>query len=402
MSNTLKYYNIKVKNVIIIAMQAKIDQLVPGGQALATLEDGKKAFIWNALPGEVVDFDVTKNKSSYCEGIATKILSPAAERIEPRDDCFLATSPWQILDYQEELRQKSIITKECFAQQKIKLDIPLAITDGKDFEYRNKMEYSLYWDNNEAKIFPAFHIRGTHQKIPIHHSSIERPEIFAEAQHIIAELNAQHAEACAYQSLLIRCDQQGNTSAALFENNKSHPIMKNLQDTLLSKNYSYSPNGFFQINLPVYELVLAEIKKHISTRKVLDLYAGVGSIGLTVAADRDLTLVEINGAAYAEMQKNASHTNAKCVLAKSEEVTDYITPDCTVILDPPRAGCDQKLIDALNETKPEKIIYLSCNPITQARDIAKLTANYAVDNIQPYNFFPRTPHIENLAILNKL
>ena len=101
------------------------------------------------------------------------------------------------------------------------------------------------------------------------------------------------------------------------------------------------------------------------------------------------------------MQNNAKGTNAKCVLAKSEDVTDYLTPDCTVILDPPRAGCDTKLIEKLNEIQPSQIIYLSCNPITQARDVAMLQNNYDISPLQPYNFFPRTPHIENLVILTK-
>lgn len=149
-------------------------------------------------------------------------------------------------------------------------------------------------------------------------------------------------------------------------------------------------------------MVLKEIEKHITTDKVLDLYSGVGSIGLSVARNKQLTLVEVNGAAYEEMQKNAKGTNAKCILAKSEDVTDYIEPDCTVILDPPRAGCDQKLIAKLNETKPESIIYLSCNPVTQARDIALLNDNYTIEEVTPYNFFPRTPHIESLVILKRL
>lgn len=383
-------------------MQARIEKFVPGGQAIATLEDGKKAFIWGALPGELVEFEITKNKRSYCEGIATKIIEAAPERIAPRDDCYLATSPWQILNYAEELKQKSIITKECFAQQRLNLDVLPTITDGQDYHYRNKMEYSLYWSHEDERIYLAFHTRGTHRKTPITASSIERAEIFAKASEIVDQLNAQHAEARTYQSLLVRCDQQGNTSAALFENGKSHPQMDPLSDQLLGQTYSYSPNGFFQINLPVYELVLKEIAANISTAKVLDLYAGVGSIGLSVARDKDLTLVEVNGAAYGEMQNNAAGTTAKCILAKSEDVTEYITPDCTVILDPPRAGCDQKLIDKLVEVQPAKIIYLSCNPVTQARDIALLTGQYKIEKLQPYNFFPRTPHIENLAILSKV
>lgn len=381
-------------------MNAKIDQLVPGGQGIATLDDGKKAFLWNALPSEVVDFEITKNKRTYCEGVATKIVKASPHRVEPKDACYLATSPWQILDYSEELKQKQLLVEECFHQQHIHTAVLPTATDGKDFFYRNKMEYSLYWSNEDNLIHLAFHTRGTHRKAPISQSSIERPEIFAEAQKIIAKLNSEHAEARTYQSLLIRCDQHGKVSSALFENGKAHPVMQSLSDTLNGYKYSYSPNGFFQINLPVYELVLEEISQHIHTDKVLDLYAGVGSIGLSVARDRTLTLVEVNGAAFAEMQNNAANTNAQCILAKSEDVTEYITPDCTVILDPPRAGCDPKLIAKINTVRPESIVYLSCNPITQARDIAQLS-NYQIKKLQPYNFFPRTPHIEALAILSK-
>lgn len=380
-------------------MFAHIMKLVPGGQGLGVLEDGKKAFVWNALPGEKVEFNVTKDKRSYCEGIAYHVFNCSEHRIVPKDKCFLATSPWQIMDYAYELEQKRELVRECFLQNHILIEPEPTKTDNKDFYYRNKMEYSLYWNNDDGKIYPAFHERGTHRKVPIEQSSIERPEIWAKASEIIAKLNAEHAEARKYQSLLIRCDQQGNTSGDLFVNGQPHPIMANLTDKLCGQEYSYSPNGFFQINLPVYEMVLNHIKQHISTNKVLDLYSGVGSIGLTVARDKELTLVEVNGAAYEEMQKNAEDTNAKCILAKSEDVTEYIAPDQTVILDPPRAGCDAKLIEKLNEIKPKSIIYLSCNPITQARDIAMLKDNYEIKNVTPYNFFPRTPHIESLAIL---
>ena len=380
-------------------MQAKIESLVPGGQGITTLEDGKKAFLWNALPGETVEFEITKSKRSYCEGIATKILTASKERIKAKDACFLSTSPWQIMNYDFELTQKRQLVTECFKQNHIDISPEATVTDGKDFYYRNKMEYALYWSHEDEKIHLAFHGRGSHRKIPIENSSIERPEIWAKANDFLDKLNAEHAEARRFQSLLIRCDQQGKTSGDLFVNGQPHPTMQQLSDTLLGRKYSYSPNGFFQINLPVYEMVLAEIKNHIKTEKVLDLYSGVGSIGLSVASDKDLTLVEVNGAAFSEMQKNAAGTNAKCILAKSEDVTEYITPDCTVILDPPRAGCDEKLIAKLNEVKPKQVIYLSCNPITQARDIALLKDSYDIAKLTPYNFFPRTPHIESLALL---
>lgn len=382
---------------------AIIEKLVPGGQALATLADGKKAFIWGAMPGETVEFELTKNKKTYCEGVAIRIIAdPSEHRVTPKDDCYLSTSPWQIMDFSYELQQKSELTRECFRQNHLNLDVLPTITDGKDYFYRNKMEYSLYWDHDTAKIHLAFHKRGSHGKQPIAQSSIERPEIFARASQIVDQLNARHAEARTYQSLLLRCNQQGKVSGDLFVNGQPHPIMANLSDELLGQNYTYSPNGFFQINLPVYELALQAIAKEIHTEKVLDLYAGVGSIGLSVARDKDLTLVEVNGAAYQEMQNNAQNLpNTTCILDKSENVASYITPGCTVILDPPRAGCEASLIHAINEVQPEKLIYLSCNPVTQARDLAMLADTYQIAPLQPFNFFPHTPHIENLAILTR-
>jgi 23S rRNA (uracil1939-C5)-methyltransferase len=382
---------------------AIIEKLVPGGQALATLADGKKAFIWGTMPGETVEFELTKNKKTYCEGVAIRIIAnPSEHRVAPKDDCYLSTSPWQIMDFSYELQQKSELTRECFRQNHLNLVVLPTITDGKDYFYRNKMEYSLYWDHDTAKIHLAFHKRGSHGKQPITQSSIERPEIFARASQIVDQLNAKHAEARTYQSLLLRCNQQGKVSGDLFVNGQPHPIMANLSDELLGQNYTYSPNGFFQINLPVYELALQAIAKEIHTEKVLDLYAGVGSIGLSVARDKDLTLVEVNSAAYQEMQNNAQNLpNATCILDKSENVASYITPDCTVILDPPRAGCEASLIHAINEVQPEKLIYLSCNPVTQARDLAMLANTYQIAPLQPFNFFPHTPHIENLAILTR-
>ncbi len=405
-----------------------VEKIIPGGQALATLPDGKKVFLWNALPGESVSsFKVTKTKSHYIEAVATTIGYSSKNRVEPKDQCYLSTSPWQIINYDHELKLKQELVVELFREHGITINTPTIFTNHCDYYYRNKMEYSLYWDNEVNRISLAFHTRGSHRKTPITSSSIERPEIFKKAQEIIDELNSRHEEARKYQSLLLRCNQDGIVSGGLYENNKPHPVFSNLSDMILGHEYSYSPNGFFQINLPVYEMALKEIKNHITTDDVLDLYSGVGTIGLSVAGDHHLTLVECDKYAFAEMVKNISiedisepgkvknginqpwrqanqthvrNGNVLAILSKSEEVTDYISHTQTVILDPPRAGCDKKLIDRLLDVKPAKIIYLSCNPATQARDIKTLLSNYRIDSVKTFNFFPHTPHIENLAILS--
>ncbi|MBR6965218.1 class I SAM-dependent RNA methyltransferase [Candidatus Saccharibacteria bacterium] len=377
-----------------------VDKIIPGGQALGTMRDGCKIFFWNALPGETVtQYEITKKKSHYVEAVAIKIKNDSLHRVEPSDTCFLATSPWQMVDFKYEQQLKGELVQEVFRQNQIEIEAPEVVTDGKEYGYRNKMEYSLFYDFGDEKIHLAFHQRGSHRKMPIKKSSIERPEIFAYAQGVVDDLNARGEEARKYQSLLLRCNQAGEVSGGLFENHQPHPVFKNLKDTILGHEYSYSPNGFFQINLPVYEMALTEIKKHVEPGRVLDLYSGVGTIGLSVA--EDAILVESNKAAYMEAIENIKGTGAKAVLAKSEEVLDYIEPDMTVIVDPPRAGCDVKLIEKLLEVKPKKIIYLSCNPATQARDVKMLLDGYKIEAMKTFNFFPRTPHIENLVILSK-
>ncbi len=439
----------------------KVEKFIPGGQALGTVPDGRKIFFWNTLPGEdVVDFKVTKQKSHFLEAIAIKIDNYSPFRVDPKDTCYLSTSPWQILDYDYELKEKQSLVVEIFREHGIDIEIPEIINDSKDYYYRNKMEYALYWNNLTNQIELAFHERGSHRKIPIDKSSIERPEIFARAKEIVEDLNARGEEARKYQSLLLRCNQKGNVSGGLYENHKPHPRFKALTDVIMGREYSYSTNGFFQINLPVYELALQEIKNHITTDEVLDLYAGVGTIGLSVAPTHHLTLVECDKSAFSELRENCKRYNTtifkehirrrgeygatepcddrrrsradrklafcveatpggrqsvdrpegafrekssiipRAIFSKSEEALNFITFNQTVILDPPRAGCDRKLTNKLLEVTPPKIIYLSCNPATQARDIKLLLDKYRIESIKTFNFFPHTPHIENLVVLS--
>ena len=430
-----------MKSYLLNNISIFVEKFVPGGEALGTLsapnspENGKKVFLWNALPGEIItEYNITKQKSRYIEAIATAIDHPSPHRTEPLDDCFLSTSPWQIISYDYELKLKQELVVELFREHHIDIPTPDIVTDGHDYHYRNKMEYALYWDNETGKISLAFHARGSHRKIPITKSSIEHPAIFRAATEIISDLNRRGEPARKYQSLLLRCNQAGEVQGGLYENHQPHPIFPHLTDTILGHTYSYSPNGFFQINLPVYELALKKIKTHITTDEVLDLYAGVGTIGLSVARNKTLTLVECDKYAFGEMTKNIARiarfeavrdngseiaseprdngreqsgsrielsSNIRAIIAKSENITNYINNKQTIILDPPRSGCDKKLIDKLNEIKPTIVIYLSCNPATQARDVKMLLENYQITQVKTFNFFPHTPHIENLVILQK-
>lgn len=391
----------------ILQQDIYIDKLIPGGQGIGTLSEGKKIMLWNVLPGEIVKTtEITKLKSHYCEGIARNFKKISSSRIDPVDECFLATSPFQIMPYPDELKIKADLLRETLRQNNLEAPAAFEVkTDGKDLFYRNKMEYALYFDHADGKIHPAFHLRGSHRKLPVSHSSLEHPAIFQVATEIISQLNTIQADARMYQSLLLRATQSGEVSGGLLVNHQSHPTFRQLSDQILGQSYTYSPNGFFQINLPVYELALEAMRPWIKTAKVLDLYSGVGTIGLSVTKDEALTLVECDKSAYLEMEQNVNRlpterrAKIKTILAKSEDALDYVAPDQTVIVDPPRAGCHADLIQRLLEQKPPVIIYLSCNPATQARDVKMLSPEYRLRLVQPFNFFPRTPHLENLMIL---
>ncbi|MDD3035947.1 MAG: TRAM domain-containing protein [Candidatus Saccharimonadaceae bacterium] len=423
-------------------VNVKLEKIVGGGQAIGTLDDGRKIFVWGGLPNETVKVQVTKKKSKLAEGMVTEVIKPSKERVEPHDlDSYLSTSPWQITRFEIEQKYKAELIKEAFDLHNVELPNPIEVyTDDKQYEYRNKIEFSWYWNKNTDQLDLAFFKRGSHNKIPVNETSLARPEINRAANAIRDLLRRKNIGSYSLKTLLIRCNDIGNISAQIYVKNKNvefsiddfkflniqglELIYSNpqspasiiterlksfgqikLNDMILGVPFSYPPESFFQINIPVYEQALRDIKKYVDTKKpTIDLYSGVGTIGLTIGG-KDTTLVEIDENAYLEMVANIKNLNRKdevrAILSPSEKVLEYIDSESLIIVDPPRAGMHKDLVGRLLETTPERIIYLSCNPVTQARDISLLSEKYKVAFHRGYNFFPRTPHIENLVILDK-
>lgn len=425
---------------------AKFNKITPGGQALGTLENGKKIFAWGVLPNETAKIQITKSKSSFVEGFAVEIFESSPERIEPKDkESFLSTSPWQIFNFDFEQKTKQELIFESFRQEKIELKNQEDFySDGKIFKYRDKVEFSFWWEKseeneNEGKLSLAFFKRGGKGKIPVKGTSLATPEINQAGQKVLAVLRDRKTASRDLKTLLIRTSQKGEISAQLYVKDENFAIFREqelsklnfknfeiifsnpkspasvitkrlqsstgqkLQDSVLGINFNYATESFFQINLPVYEQALRDMNKFIDTSKpTVDLYSGVGSIGLTIGAG-DLTLVEINEPAVEEMRRNITELGrektAKAILSPSEKALDFIKKGANLIVDPPRAGMNREVCEKILEIEPEKVIYLSCNPTTQARDVAILSKKYEIIYARGYNFFPRTPHIENLIIL---
>lgn len=420
----------------------KLEKIVGGGQALGQLSSGKKAFVWGGLPGEVVEIHITKKKSSFVEGVVAKVVEPNPERVAPKDDTsFISTSPWQIMDFKAEQHYKAALIEEAFELHDIVLPNPITVfTDGKQFGYRNKIEFSFWWSNETQQLDLAFFRRGTHGKIPVEGTSLAHPAISKAGLALRNVLRRRNTEAFSLKTTIIRSSASGEVAIQLYVKDMDFPLLSedellalevngfeliysnpkspasvitkrlqqwgeiSLTDTILGISFTYATEGFFQINLPVYEQALRDMQQFVDSKKpVVDLYSGVGSIGLTIGG-KNVTLVEINEHAVKEMQRNIAalgrEEDAKAILAASENALEYISKNATIIVDPPRAGLHEKVIQKLLEVHPARIIYLSCNPVTQARDVALLAEKYGIKHHQGYNFFPHTPHIEHLVILD--
>ena len=504
-----------------------LEKIVGGGQALGTLADGRKCFVWGGLPGETVTVRVTKKKSHLVEAVVEEVISPSPDRIQPRDpDSYLSTSPWQIMPLEIEQAYKRQLINDAFMLHNVALPAAIDVyCDNVAYGYRNKVEFSWYSESvvsravsqkksGLAYVGPglfsddtrgvdthsdrdglsgdtldlAFFRRGSKSKIVVDGTSLVRPEINNLARAIRDLLRHKRVAARQLKTLLVRCDQSGSCVWQLYIKDRLPEIITadeaaklpaqggeviysdprspasriteqlahfgntTLTDTILGVPFCYACEGFFQVNIPVYEQALCDMREWVPYNKArqerqldqlaahgytnsqqraisqkksgqlyvgpglfsddiravklstIDLYAGVGTIGLTIA-DGNVTLVEINEHAVAEMQRNITEldrTDARAVLAPSEQALDYITGKEIVIVDPPRAGLHPDVIATLLQQLPPRILYLSCNPVTQARDVALLQQHYRIAWHRGYNFFPRTPHIEHLVVLDKI
>ena len=456
-----------------------LEKIVGGGQALGTLVDGRKCFVWGGLPSETVTVRVTKKKSHFIEAIVEEVISPSPDRIQPRDpDSYLSTSPWQIMPLEIEQIYKRQLIDDAFTLHNVALPAAIDIyCNNIAYGYRNKVEFSWYSEAGESgdTLDLAFFRRGSKGKIVVNGTSLARPEINNLARAIRDLLRHKRVAARQLKTLLVRCDQSGSCVWQLYIKDRLPEIITadeaaklpaqggeviysdprspasriterlahfgdtNLTDTVLGVPFRYACEGFFQVNIPVYEQALRDMREWVlrdrtgqhsgrqlehhqkiirdprkvaqifsevllaTDQPILDFYAGVGTIGLTIGGG-NVTLVEINTDAVREMQRNITEldrTDARAVLAPSEQALDYITGKEIVIVDPPRAGLHPDVIATLLQKLPPRIIYLSCNPVTQARDVRLLQEKYHIVHHRGYNFFPRTPHIEHLVILDK-
>lgn len=416
-------------------------KIVGEGKALGRHE-GKVVFAYGILPGETARVRVTFEKRNFIEAELLEVLTPSPRRLQPKEDHYLSCSPWQIMDYPFQAETKKGLVEDLLFQttkETIRLD---KFYEAKThYGYRTKIEYSF--TEVEGKLAFAFHKRGNYRDMyPLPAGcALMSPGANAVALEILAGLNAAGLKAADLKTLVLReAKNTGERLAVLFLKTKgltlpefrlpglngfvtaySNPLSPMstadeityawgndfVTERILDTSLSYGFDCFFQNNIELFEEALKEIRgAAFKCGKLIDLYSGVGAIGLTL---RDLAekvyAVECVPSSVKFARLNAERNKASnfeilCSMSEKSGSEPLAGADI-LVLDPPRAGLHQKVVKNIMELLPKKIIYLSCNPITQGRDAAFFLEKYKLVRSAAFDFYPNTPHMETLLVFEK-
>ncbi|OGR68249.1 MAG: 23S rRNA (uracil-5-)-methyltransferase RumA [Elusimicrobia bacterium GWC2_61_19] len=416
-------------------------KIVGEGKALGRSE-GKVVFCYGVLPEETARVRVTFEKKNFAEAELLEIITPSPKRVAPKEDHYLSCSPWQVMDYDFQCETKKGLIEDLLYQttkETIRLD--KFYTAKKTFGYRTKIEYSFTGEPGALSF--AFHKRGNFREkyVLAEGCALISPETNAAALKVLAVINGLKLTTADLKTLIIReAKTPGSRVAALFMKRQdialpemniegldgflavySNPISSVSQvdglinswgndfvtEEILGSKFSYGFDCFFQNNIELFEEALKEIRAAaFKCGKLVDLYSGVGVIGLTLRdlADKVYAVESsANSAKYAALNASANGAkNFEMVCSLSEKTADDLFDGTDIlVLDPPRAGLHTKVIKRIMEILPKKIIYLSCNPITQGRDAAFFMEKYKITRSAGFDFYPNTPHAETLLVFER-
>ncbi len=411
-------------------MQCVITGITHRGEGVTRIE-GKVVFIPFALPGEVVDVEISQEKRKYSRGVIKELLESSVDRVAPRCPDFYACGAcaYQHVDYLRELdlkRQVVISNMKRIGG----LDVPVHPVIGmKDpWHYRNKVTWHIGMASGAQKLM-GYYEAGSKRVSPIKECQLI-PEKIKSISSLLAD-NVSSISGGEGASLVIRQSSYDKKTMVLFlDCQPDKSLVKRLNGMvdslfiyrgsqlkhifgpprLLEKAgdniFKLSPGSFFQVNPYQTEILLSKVKEYLNLQgyeRVLDAYCGAGSIALNIADQAlKVTGIESFPAAVEDARDNAvlnNISNCEFIVGSCENVlrTGKYKYDA-VVVDPPRAGLKTEVIDAIVKTRPQRIVYVSCNPATLARDLKVFTeSKYKVQEVQPLDMFPRTSHVETVV-----
>ncbi|MBR5496320.1 MAG: 23S rRNA (uracil(1939)-C(5))-methyltransferase RlmD [Oscillospiraceae bacterium] len=422
--------------------------------------EGFPVFIPLTVPGDVIDFKVVKVLKNYAFGIIDKIITPSPDRID--DDCAVYKTcggcSFRNMTYERELQVKDNIVKNAFKRLGgIDTEFEEILGSEKTDAYRNKAQYPLATQNGE--IIYGFYAKRSHRVIGCGACNLQ-PPIFSQIADSVVEFLKEHnikvydeqtqkglvrhiylryGEKTGQIMLCLVCTKSTIpfcdefvaqitqkfpqiTSIVINVNSKNTNVIMGekcktiygedvIFDILCKNKIEISPLSFYQVNASQAQRLYWIAREYASLEKdmtILDFYCGAGTIGLSMARDvKSVIGVEIVAPAIENAKKNAKLNlidNAEFICADASVASKQlaekgITPD-VVFVDPPRKGCDEVVIDSIVKMAPNKVVMISCNPATAARDCKLFEEKgYKVVKARAVDMFPRTSHVECCVLL---
>lgn len=394
----------------------EIEKLDHFGRGIARI-DGKPVFIEGVLPFEKASISITKIKKNFMIGEVLEIISKSVDRVKPICPYFGNCGGCDImhLSYPQQLEFKENKVKEIMEKFHINTTVQPIIAS-EDFFYRNKITLQV-----KEKV--GLYKRKSYEIVPIDNCFISREKInelllciqqlyLNNISQIVIRVSSKESMVVIYANKKVCIDLsllEKVTTVILLENKKEH-ILKGkgyIVEELLGLQFVISSTSFFQVNTlgmtKLYNQVLkyAELKGH---EKVLDLYCGTGTIGLYLSKYCGKVLgIELNSQAIQDAIYNKNLNNIENIDFKVGDVGKllqhtHFKPD-VIIVDPPRAGLDTHTIYKIIELKPLKLIYISCDPVTLARDLNILKDTFDIQKVTPVDMFANTYHVECVGLL---
>lgn len=372
------------------------------------------------LPGETVKARIFRNHKNYSEADLIEVLKPSPNRIKPSCPLFglCGGCQYQHLDYKEQLFWKTAQVKEIF-KKIADTDFPVNPTfpSPKPYHYRSKIT-PHYHPYKPGKAFPiGFLQQGQHSHL------VDVPQCPIATEAINETLPTVRNNVL--NTVRFNIQSKKNKGATLLLRHTEEGVVTDpnqiVSETVGNLRFKFKAGDFFQNNpfiLPhLVEHVIAQA--HVSTSYLIDAYCGVGVFALSGSPYFERCIgVEVNPEAIAWAKVNAAInqiTNVNFNKGSAESIfqtIDFPADETAVVLDPPRAGCDESFITQLLKFNPRRIVYIACDPATQARDVGRILNSkvnpkseynngYTLKSIQPFDLFPQTRHIENVVCLER-
>ncbi|MBI5880309.1 MAG: class I SAM-dependent RNA methyltransferase [Chloroflexi bacterium] len=407
-------------------MRVQFSAMAFGGEAIARHE-GRAIFVPFAVPGDDAEIEIVEDRGRFARGRLVNLITPAPERIAPRCKYFGACGGchYQHMPYAQQLETKTQIVRDQLARIGGIADAQVHATIGADdpWHYRNHIQFHVAPDGklgfmaartNEVVPVDECHILARPIETLWRELELELPDLDEVILRASAGTGERLAALCLASTEALEVEIDLPVNCVLLLEDGSDVVLSGddyFREQLAGRAYRVSAESFFQVNTPQAErLVQMVVERALASgdpaqMTVLDAYCGVGVFALTLAGSvAHVTGIESAPSAVRDALVNTGDaTNVQIVEGAVEDVLPELTERFDVIvLDPPREGCAPEVLDAIAAHDIRRIVYVSCDPSTLARDVKRLGGKgYQLTDVQPLDMFPQTFHIETIAVLER-